>query len=386
MEYQGRIDGRDEEVRALWKRCFPEDSEAYLDWMMTHKFAPERARGLVEDGKLVSVLHLLPLRLAVRGREMTFPFVSGAGTLPEYRGRGLMNRLLDSVFAQIREEGGCAVGLYPFSYGFYRRSGFESMGRCAEGRIAAEMILREGKRWPEPAGTMGRLTDAQMQQVYPMMAERFAVHVVRDKQWNESRLSEWKCDGGSAACYERAERAAGYALYAPLDGVLTAEELVYTDAEAQRALLFYLASVAVLLECPQVAVRLPEEEVPHALFSDSRNLLNQNPSAMLRIVDVERFFDSMETKSEGEFRLRIQDGRCSWNNGVFCFRCGGGRMEVRRCESGEADATVSIGLLTQLAAGVLESGKAQALGLLQTENRTFAQAFERCGALVLERY
>ena len=386
MEYQKRIDGREEEVRALWKRCFPEDSEAYLDWMMAHKFAPERARGLIEDGKLVSALHLLPLRLTIRGREMAFPFVSGAGTLPEFRGRGLMNRLLDGVFAQIREEGGCAVGLYPFSYGFYRRSGFEAMGRCAEGRIPAGLILQEGKHWPESAETMGALTDAKMQQAYAAMAKRFGVHVVRNEQWSGLRLSEWKCDGGSAVCCERAGEAVGYALYAPMEGVLTAEELVYADAEAQRALLLHLAAMAALLECTQVEVRLPEEEVPHALFSDSRNLLNQNPSAMLRIVDAERFFDGMETSAEGEFRLRIQDERCPWNESVFRFLCGDGRMEVRRCEGGTADAAVSIGFLTQLAAGAVDSSRAQALGLLQTENKTLARAFARCGVLVLERY
>lgn len=74
MRFLRSAPGRERELRDLWRNCFPEDSPAYLDWVMTRKVAPERARGLEgEDGALLCALHLLPLRLKMRGKEMDCP-------------------------------------------------------------------------------------------------------------------------------------------------------------------------------------------------------------------------------------------------------------------------------------------------------------------------
>lgn len=386
VEYLSRIDGRNDEVRALWEICFPEDSSAYVDWVMAQKFAPERARGLVENGRLVSALHLLPLALSLRAKALAFPFVSGAGTLPEFRGGGRMNRLLDGLFSELHESGGSAVGLYPFSYGFYRASGFESMNRLCEGELPAALIERESARWLKPEGQMGAPEPSAMLEAFSAMAKRFPVHTIRDEAWCASRLSEWKSDGGSAVGYVRAGVAAGYALFSPGEEVLSTEELVYADEEALRALLAHLAFTAKLTGCRAVRATLPELDAPHELFSDSRDLFFQNPGAMLRIVDVEQFFSGMETGAKGAFCLQIDDGRCPWNDGQFLFDCEGGRLFVQKCGGRKPDGRMTVGALAQLASGAMDAQGAAMRGLIQSENKALFSAFPSGGGLILERY
>jgi len=384
MVFLSSTAGREEEIEALWKECFPEDGGAYLDWLMARKYDPGLCRALEADGEITALLHLLPLKLRLSGKEVPLPFVYGAGTLIKHRNRGLMRELLKKTFEEERSNGACCIALYPFQYGFYRKAGFGLLDECASCRFKTDELIRESSVWATAGTEASDLTPDDMLSVWKTTINRFDVGPIRDRTRCALRLDEWQCDGGSAVCCRIGKEAAGYALFAPLDGCLTVEEILYGCGDALSSLLAILAKAAAATSCAFIKLELPASEFPHHLFSDSRNTAFLEPHAMFRVLDVPALLTGLETPAEGSFCLGVSDGLCGWNDGAFTVLCAHGRMTAV-C-GGTPDAWCGAGVLSTLAAGAMDGKTAAALGLLKTDNPAAVRAFERRKGFFLEHY
>lgn len=384
MIFHSTAEGREREVAALWHECFPEDSEVYVNWLMTSKYNPALCRALEEDGKLVALLHLLPLRLRLCDKEVELPFVYGAGTLNAYRKRGFMRELLRETCAFEREKGHVCIGLYPFQYGFYRKAGFGLIDECAAVEMKAADILKESRFWAEHSCEVTALTPLDMLSVWQQANGRFEVGPVRTIQRCELRLSEWSCDGGSSLCCKKNGEAKGYALFAPLEGRLEVEEIFYTDGEALQALLLTLANTAQSTKCETIRCELPRDEFPHHLFADSRKGVYLEPHAMFRAVDAAALLEGLSTPATSSFCLKVEDDLCPWNDGAFTIRCENGRMTAEK--GGQPDAWCNVATLSSLVCGSMDGTTAKALGLLKTENPAALAAFPKRKAFFFEHY
>ena len=384
MKFHTNTEGREGEVKALWRACFPEDSEAYLRFLMAKKYDPALCRAFEEDGKLVALLHLLPLKLRVADREVDLPFVYGAGTLPAHRKRGYMRELLRETFRFERENGRIAIALYPFQYGFYRKAGFGLVDECAAMEMKAEDILSQSRFWEEQPHETAALSAADMLAVWARAGARFAVFPVRTADRCEARLAEWESDGGSSLCCRREGKAVGYALFSPLSNRLEVEEICYADGAALQSLLLALAGAAKSADCESVRCELPRDEFPHHLFADSRKGVYLEPHAMFRALDVERLLDGLPTPAAGGFCLQVEDELCPWNSGAYTVICDNGEMRVKR--GGTPDAWCGVAALSSLVCGSVDGETAKTLGLLKMDNPAAAKAFPRRKGFFFEHY
>ncbi|MGI6150403.1 MAG: GNAT family N-acetyltransferase [Christensenellales bacterium] len=384
MIFHSNTAGREQEVAHLWEECFPEDSREYIDWLMASKYDPALCRALEEDGRLVALLHLLPLKLRLVGKDVDLPFVYGAGTLNAYRKRGYMRELLKESFKYQREAGHSCMALYPFQYGFYRKTGFGLLNECATLEMAAADILAESRHWQQPAGEMTPLSPEDMLSVWSKGIRRLEVGPVRNLERCRLRLEEWQCDGGSSLCCRVGGEAGGYALFAPFEGKLEIEEIFYADGETLIAMLLTLANVAQTTDCAVLRCELPKDEFPHHMFSDSRKRVFLEPHAMFRILDVPALMSGLETPAKGSFCIRVEDGLCPWNDDTFTVTCEDGKMTV--VPGGRPDSRCDVATLSSLVCGSLDARSAKALGLFESENPAALIAFSRRKAFFFEHY
>ena len=111
---------------ALYRECFPEDSEKCTEIM----FGKLNACPLVyisEKGEMLSALRLVPKKLFYANSVTEIPHVVGLGTPVKYRHKGYAAALLKKTFALCREKGFPFITLYPFSHDFYRNFSFASL-------------------------------------------------------------------------------------------------------------------------------------------------------------------------------------------------------------------------------------------------------------------
>ncbi|MDR0532059.1 MAG: GNAT family N-acetyltransferase [Oscillospiraceae bacterium] len=113
-----------QQILTLWQACFG-DGEAYV--RLFWEECPWRGLAAEEDGRLASMLFLLPGGLALRGRQAPASYVYAVATLPDYRGRGFAGALTERAAQFARAEGQAALCLLPASeslYGYYAKLGF----------------------------------------------------------------------------------------------------------------------------------------------------------------------------------------------------------------------------------------------------------------------
>ena len=122
-------------AKEIYRVCFPEDAnnEEYLSFFFSKKINTKLSfLGMIDD-KPVCALYLITKMLNVGGGFLYFDFVVGAGTLPEYRNRGLMKEL----FAFATKKAKSLIALVPVSHEFYSKLGFFSINSVSESPITS---------------------------------------------------------------------------------------------------------------------------------------------------------------------------------------------------------------------------------------------------------
>lgn len=114
-------------VRQMWKICF-EDSDEFMDLYFSRKYKNSDTLLYIEDGVAVASLQMLPYDMRFYGVVIPTAYISGACTLPEYRGRGYMKELLLASYKVMQQRKIPISFLIPaedWLYGFYAKYGYE---------------------------------------------------------------------------------------------------------------------------------------------------------------------------------------------------------------------------------------------------------------------
>ncbi|WP_350457197.1 GNAT family N-acetyltransferase [Macellibacteroides fermentans] len=118
-----------EQLKSLWKSLFG-DTEAFISLFFHEVVREENIRVLEEKGRILSALYMLPYPFRIWKQEVTASYISGAGTLPEAQGRGLMRRLLIDSFKEMERRQiplSILIPAEPWLYGFYEKSGYATV-------------------------------------------------------------------------------------------------------------------------------------------------------------------------------------------------------------------------------------------------------------------
>ena len=94
-----------EQVKALWKLCFPEDSDDFVELYFSSRYTDDINSAIVEDGRVLSALQRIPYPMLYMDKVIPVSYISGACTHPDFRSRGMMSRLLDEAHRKMYADG-----------------------------------------------------------------------------------------------------------------------------------------------------------------------------------------------------------------------------------------------------------------------------------------
>lgn len=126
---------RAEELKRLYQACFDEKDEAVRILFEEYGLV-QYCHAALCGGEIAATLYLLPAQAAENGRAVQAHYLFAAGTLPKYRGRGLMNGLIHYALSCAAARGDRYSALLPAGrglYQFYARFGYRPVYRskCA---------------------------------------------------------------------------------------------------------------------------------------------------------------------------------------------------------------------------------------------------------------
>ncbi|WP_323171772.1 GNAT family N-acetyltransferase [Natrialba sp. PRR66] len=304
------------------------------------------------------------LDATVRGETHPIAGLASVATPPEFRRQGYVRELLANSLAEYREQDRRFSVLWPFSYGFYHKYGWETSNRIVTHEFDPEVCsfataadaASVGSFRPVEADEFGELVP-----VYERHAERYALAIDRDEDWWRHRTFGGHDVDPYVYAFERDGRVAGYLVYT-IDGdrgdwTMAVSELVAADHEAFLALLSFCHTHDSQVE--RVRLRLPADApFREAVRAPDEVETTVTNGPMVRIVDVAEVLSSLSypTSSETALTLSVTDPLAEWNDGLFELtvadgraRCG--RVSETRDNDATADATLDIAALSELAVG-----------------------------------
>lgn len=116
------IDLKDDssQIRGLWELIFSEDTSDYLDFYFDHVYKNNIVIVARENENIIGMLHMNPYEL----KENKTYYIVGVATLPEFRGKGIMRKMMEFAIEIAKAEHISKLILLPVDERYYAPFGF----------------------------------------------------------------------------------------------------------------------------------------------------------------------------------------------------------------------------------------------------------------------
>ncbi|MFC7141226.1 enhanced intracellular survival protein Eis [Halosimplex aquaticum] len=363
---------------------------------------PERIAdryGAFDGGDLVSVCGHYDLTANLRGEWVSMAGLAAVATPPERRRKGYVRALIDDALERWRGKFPLAA-LWPFSRSYYAQFGWATANTyteytCPPDQLAFARGAVDGEARPASADDW-----RDLQAVHEAQAGETSLALRRSSEawWRERVLREDDEDRPWAYVYERDGEARGYLVYSfedlggpkHMNQRLTVADAAAANHDAWLGMLGFLADHD--SQASEVRLRSDARTDLLDLVSDPEAVdCEVKTGPMARIVDVADALSACPYPADvsAELTLRVTDETAAWNDGQFRLAVSDGSGTVTADASGDPDATVGIGTLSQLVVGyhdveaarrigdlsLADGGIADALAALFPPERTYLRTF-----------
>lgn len=348
------------------------------------------------DGEMATTMGVFPFTVRFNGAPVHMGGVTSVGTLPAYRRRGLLRRVMRQGMETMRERGQSLAILWASMAAIYQRFGY--------GLAASQVSYSFDPRYAQfqtSVATPGRVRLMDADDGYPVIKQLYIrsasprnlqIHRAR-ALWDASILRPWDKQPVYIGVYENADgEPRGYAVYRTGEErherpgpaqVMRVADFVALDMEAYRALWEYLRSHD-LVGRIEMSNCVGEDDPAPDLLLEPRMLNRRVTDAIwMRVIDAESALQQRPYGDRGEIVLGLpSDDMCPWNAGNYLLESDGAAASVRRTERA-ADLTVTPNALASLLAGHRSATRLARAGLVQeaddgalrTADRLFATVY-----------
>lgn len=268
--------------------------------------------GIMEQDQIAAKLHLIPLSVYFNGEKFHMGGISAVATWPEFRRSGMVKQLLYHSLKYMKRHGQTISYLFPFSFAFYRKYGWEIAFADKKYTIPMERLSKvvNGNGYVRRRKSDSTLLNS----IYSTYAKTFSGTLVRDENWwNERIFNE---DNHIAVSYNEKDEANGYIRFNVNEDTMHVKEIAYTSMNGRNLLLKFIANHDSMAK--KVEMTVPENDNLAFLLDEPRFEQIVNPYFMARIVDVHAFLQQFPfTDGNDTVTLHVTDDFFPENTGTY---------------------------------------------------------------------
>lgn len=267
---------------------------------------------VVEDeGQIVSTLICQPMPVYINGGLVTHASTGAVATIPEARCKGCAGAMMAECVRLLRKQGVYLSSLWPFSYEYYRKFGWEIGAEARNYSAPAKVFAALGDEGKAREAAQGDL--AQVRRVYDGWAQNYNCLTQRSDVWWDKvvpfRIQPPEAEQGTIV-HLTSGKIDGYAAYRINDGEqqsATVLELAFMQAAHRRDMLARLAAVVPegVISFGAALDDLFMQEIPNPrqINADIR------PSFQFRVTDPPRAMESLEVEEDvsGKITFSLTD-------------------------------------------------------------------------------
>lgn len=374
MEIRGATRDDLPQVVALRGTAFDVPSEEWSSPETIRDAELEWIRLVSVEGRVVSCLTILPMQVYIGAARVPMGGIGQVATLAEERNKGYASALMRDTLRLLPQRGLCTSALFPFSFRYYRKFGYELAGNHCQfwSRPSNIPQFREREQC-RPIQLNGDLK--LLGQLYERHCQIRSCGILRSpERWSELLTG----NGKSAVLYEIGE-ARGYLIYSDeIDyhglRVFRVQELVSNGPESTRALVGFMAGYdgesiewsATISDLASVGLLTPAAPLREGF--KPRGIATVRPQFQFRVVDL---LNAVKARSSdwrwlaGEISLVVRDEINTENSDPVAIGCKDGTVQLVRGHRTEHFLEADIGIFSQIFCGHFSPTEAVSQGLAQ---------------------
>lgn len=320
------------------------------------------------DGKIVASMLCTPAPVYVQGKLVPHSAAGGVGTLPEYRKIGAASAMMKECVRTLRREGIAASSLWPFSYPYYRKFGWEIGSEVraysVPSSVAAELGNASNARGATPEDFI------QITELYDSFAPHYNCLTERSDEWwariiKIGEYLKWTTElGNGMVVHVTDNEIDGYAAYSVLQKedrqYVFAREILFSEYEHRQDMLALLATINpegnVNFDAPLDDVFLQELPDPRVIQA------KVEASFQFRVIDPVKAVTSIMTSDYLPCRISFSISDPVFEEGFeFGVEIEGGR--ITKCDFDPHNALkMDIRTFARLYSGYLDTHTALSMG------------------------
>ncbi len=305
-----------------------------------------------DDGEtLMAQVAVKPYKSVFCGVAVDCVGIAGVSTYPEYRRNGCVKVIFNEIFRLAPEREWAVSFLYPFSYRYYRKFGYEVAIRHKKLTVPFEMITHIERNSKavlysgQPEVLEGLLA------VYNEYALSRNVCFIRDdgREYPQDPIKSQKY---TYLWYDGSEPKA-YAKVKPgQDRALEVEELVYTSTDSLKGILGFLRLYDGQFKRLSIPYLEYDSPVDYLLDDDRDIGIGCFDGAQGRIIDITKILRlNRYPEGKGELRIKLYGDFFAENNGIYGISYEDGKGKASFSKDGEYDIALNIQSLSRLVFG-----------------------------------
>lgn len=232
-----------EDVQHIWKTCFPDDSDDFINFYFKEKYKNENTLVWMEEGKAIACLQMLPYAMTYYNSIIPTAYISGAATLPEFQNKGIMKKLLRFSFHEMEKKGIPLTTLIPqekWLVKFYEKLGYTSVFEYCEQRVQPKPFNHKNADSNIHSIT---LSEKEIKEAYVFYSEYFlALNLCVQKSYEDFRaiVTYYTLEKGNIFLAYKANKIIGLCFVTPYNGNVIVKDLITQNTNAETALINHI--------------------------------------------------------------------------------------------------------------------------------------------------
>jgi predicted acetyltransferase len=355
---EAKEEDRQSAIRVLWKAF--ESTETFdnvlkQEWVKAWHRPENKDWSYVatDNGDVVANLSMFVTDDdVIRGNPIPFAGVWAVATMPHYRRKGLVRKLFDAAYPRMHDEGAVLSILDPFSRSFYEKFGYALAEKRAK-YVFTKDDLRIGISDPNITCREATLEDMErvhgVEQTMARFGSRFfhMKHILKELLESGHFLIFEEDGDVVGTCwfrFQKSKSGQGNDLIVAASSYI--EDRVFPSIVEQVR--NYATNVKEISWYTDLDV-----PVRHYFSGIHSSQMLQIGSMMMRIVDFEGYCRSISipVSASEPVVLKLEEGQCPWNGGVYRIMPTSGTLEVERTNE-LPDVTLSPYQLSAVISGI----------------------------------
>ena len=333
-----------------------------------NSFHPEQYIVNKINGRITNSLRVIPYKMKFEGNYYDMGGIGGVASLPEDRSNGSIAKMLTYGIKLMNDNGYLFSALGPFSMQFYRHYGYEWAFSWQMVKVKTEDLKEFKGNYNYKS--LNEKDEKIIEEVREQYIKNFNGPIYHDEEISKEF---WKQFHGQFmhcyASYDENNNINAVAFYKISGHLLECKRIYFLNMEGFKAMLNFFYTHRSQVE--HVEFTLPTDFNIRTILPTPRVEASIWPFMMARIINAEKVLNILIEKHPVKaFNLKVIDENASWNNQTFKLSS--------KCEisNEEADATITIQRLTQLALGQISGKEALNLEIIKIHNDKCKESIE----------